>query len=187
MAKTNVQKTVKVEKTVKPIPIVQISTDELYKMLAEESGSNIVTLTTKTDARLKKTNNPFGMVWKHTKLNCFIGISYENCVNNQLDREEKETEFEAMPAGWGEYVPGTCLVEHKGNKYLPILAKAVVGDIVYRDDNGKVLTKEQVAPWLPSRSKGSRQGTDKEVVWRKYKMESIIGIMTNGTYYHIIF
>ena len=166
--------------------VVGISQLDFFEMLLKEVGSNIVTLTTKTDARLKKTDNPFGMVWKYLKLNGFIGAGYGNCVNNQLNREEKATEFEAMPPSWGEYLDDSCLVIHKGKIYLPILAKAVVGEVEYRDDKGIVLTKEQVAPWLPSRSKGNRQGTDKEVVWRKYKIESILGITMNGIYYQII-
>jgi hypothetical protein len=184
MAKTATQT---VQKTIEKVtPIVKTTKDALVAMLANQVGSNIVTLTTKTDARLRKTGNPFGQVWKFSKVNCFIGVGYESCVNRQLDREDKEPDFVADKPQWGDYIPGTCLIEYNGKEYLPVLCKTVVGKIEFKDNDGNVLTKDQIAEFMPKRSTETRQGTDKPIEWRKYKIDSILGVTMNGTYYQII-
>ena len=57
-----------------------------------------------------------------------IGIIYENAVNNKLDREGYEKNFEAASLPWGEWVEGSKIfLTHKGGLYVRLY--------MYKDNN----------------------------------------------------
>ena len=56
---------------------------------------------------MDKTPNPFiGRVKKITITPMQFGYSYENAVNNRLDRQGCEANFEAEALSWGAWVKG---------------------------------------------------------------------------------
>ncbi|KKL07329.1 hypothetical protein LCGC14_2587100 [marine sediment metagenome] len=176
--------TVETKQTV--TPIVKVKPMEMGALLLVNKGSNIVTLHTKTDARLKKTNNPYGIVYKYCTVNGMIGVDYESCCNRQQTRENQESNFQAMPPTWGEHIDGTCLVTHNGKLYLPIMINNVYGPVIYKDSNDKELSKDDIREFLPQKYGQTRQTTEKEVIWRKYLLTSIIAVTMNKVYYKII-
>lgn len=156
-----------------------ISRERLLLMLLEVRGASFATITTRTDARLKKTGNPFGYVEKVSRVNVTLGFQYANAVNRQRTREDETPDFVAMPRQWGERsAQSRVLIEHKGKLYLETKVERSI-DHEYRMADGRTLTDEQVQPFLPARG-ASRQGTEKEILVRDYAIDSIIGIAFGG-------
>lgn len=158
-----------------------LTTTALVEVLATVKGATFATLITETDARLKKTGNPYGQVRKVSRVNVCLGFQYEAAVNRQRTREGAEADFEAAPRQWGERKPGTMLVEHKGKLYLETKVERSLG-CVYLDASGKELTAEQVAPFLPAKG-ASRQEVEKEILVRDYALESIRSLSFGGEQY----
>ena len=145
------------------IPVVPISRDKLVGMLYKLKGSEIVTIHTNTDARLRKTSkvdktikNPFinsktnkVEVRKVSKVNGLFNISYENCVNNQLAREGKENDFEAAPKQWGEKVNDSKTLMQNVNtngeygQYIQFNPRNCL-ETFYQDCEGNKISKEDI-------------------------------------------
>jgi hypothetical protein len=144
-------------------------------------GATFFSATTVTDARLKKTGNPFGKVLKHSRVNGIIGFDYEAGVNRLAAKEGKEAR-EAKPRAWGEISEDKIFVEHKGATYLRTRIERTLEEPRYfREDNGEELTKEQVAPFLPAKRKSSTQADlEGEIVECDYKLESLTQLKLGG-------
>lgn len=165
----------------------EVTPEELKDLLMSRKGANFVSFESETDARLRKTGNPFGEVRKTSKVNGMINWVYANAVNRQRSREgqpvgeDGEVEhFEPKPRKWGTRIKGTPFVENNGKLYVEIKVERTLSKPTYRDADGNVLTAEQVAPFLPKRKKNARQGVDKEVILRDYSMDNIRRIKVNG-------
>jgi len=143
-------------------------------------GATFATIITETDARLKKTGNPFGPVRKISRVNVCLGFQYEAAVNRQRTREDSEADFEARPRQWGERI-SAMLIGHKGRTYLETKVQRAL-ETSYIDATGKELSKEDVSPFLPARSK-SRQEVADEVIVRDYALDSIRSLAFGGETY----
>lgn len=154
----------------------------LVETLATVKGATFATIITETDARLKKTGNPFGPVRKVSRVNVCLGFQYEAAVNRQRTREGSEADFEAKPRQWGQRLPGSMLVEHKGKLYLETKVERSL-DCVYIDATGRELSADEVAPFLPARSESTRQETEREIIVRDYALESIRSLSMKGETY----
>ena len=69
-------------------------------------GTFGVQIVTETEPAMRKTNNPFvGRVTKRTTYNnAILGVSYQNCVNNRLERTGNEANYQAeAPKGKKHY------------------------------------------------------------------------------------
>ena len=161
-----------------------ITQANLESMLADIKGATFATLTTSTDPRLKKTGNTLGTVRKVSRVNVTLGFQYEAAVNRQRTREGLEADFEATERQWGEHI-SPMLIENNGKKYLQTKVEKSL-ETKYVDAKGQELSSETVAPFLPARSKNEHQETEKEILVRDYKLESIIGISFKGEEYVLI-
>jgi len=159
-----------------------LTTTTLVELLATVKGATFATIIAETDAGLKKTGNPFGPVRKVSRVNVCLGFQYESAVNRQRTREGTEADFQSAPRQWGTRIPGSMLVEHKGKLYLETKVEKSLG-YVFLDANGKELTAEEVAPFLPARSKSTRQETEKEILVRDYALESLRSLSMGGEQY----
>lgn len=157
----------------------------LIGILSLNKGAQIVSLTTQTDAKLRKTGNPFAMpVTKRSIVNGIVGWNYENAVNRQRDREGNDTSFEAQPRKWGKRLPKLPFVTHNDEIYLELKVERTLAQPQYQDANGNPLTAEAVAPFLPEkRSNAEHQGVEREIILRDYKMTSILEIKVGGESY----
>ena len=161
-----------------------ITKQSLLALLAEVKGATFATLVTKTDARLRKTGNPFGNVEKVSRVNVCLGFQYEAAVNRQRTREGTEADFEAAPRQWGERI-SPMLVEHKGRIYLETKVEKSLG-CTYLGSNGQEISSEQVASFLPARKPSARQETEKEILVRDYSLDSILSLSFRGEEYVIL-
>lgn len=159
-----------------------ISRERLLLMLASIRGASFATVTTRTDARLRKTGNPFGHVEKISRVNVTLGFQYAGSVNRQRVREDSTPDFVSMPRQWGQRSEQTpLLIEHKGKLYLETKVERSLGHS-YMAENGEILSDEQVRPFLPTRG-ASRQEVEKEILVRDYAIDSIVAIAFNGDEY----
>jgi hypothetical protein len=145
-------------------------------------GTSFAGLQTLTDARAKKTDNPFPqkIVLKESQLLVNVGFQYSNSLDNQAKREHKEIDFQIQPRKWGTRIKGTSLVEHKGNYYLETKVEKVYSTR-YVDIDGNELNKEDVLPFLPKKRESSTQDElEKKIYLRDFKLSSIKRLAFGG-------
>ena len=164
----------------------RISQKELINLLNENwRGSEFVSIITETEPKMRKTDNPyFNDVVKHKEYTVNIGYSYKNAVNNRREKEGNDRNFESEQRKWGQRVPKTPFVEHKGNYYLDtrILRS---GDEAYFDKEGNEISKKDLEPFM-YKSKSSRQGTENPVIVRNFKLSSIVIVKIRGKEYEVV-
>lgn len=161
----------------------------INKFLANLNGAKIVSLRTKTDVKMLAASRqkfPKG-ISKIAVRNGIIGASYENAVNNQLEREEKLPEFQAesLWKGKGRSV-SSFLVEHCETKeqYLKFLPKTnsignnITKSIYVDNATGLEIEQSEFSEFMPKGgySVSNVQGTEKEIKWQVIAIKNVIGI-----------
>lgn len=170
---------------------MMITVSDLQKRLSEVKGAKIITIMAKTPVKMRKTSRlngdscPFQTIHKISRVNGIINHNYENSVNKQREREEKEPDFQAVSRTWGEHIPGTSFIKHNENIYL-ILKVERAFDTVYIDEKDRIRTKAEISEFEYQKSDSSRQGLDKEVVYRNYNLTNIRGLIMNGETHVIV-
>lgn len=168
---------------------VNITTTQLEAKLAAVKGNTFANITTVTDARLRKTGNPFGTVYKRSNLNVSLGWHYKNAVQRQQAREGQPVDFTPQPRKWGQRREGTPLVDHKGKVYAEAKPEKVFGTEYFHVVDGEEipLTKEDVTPFLPQRKKPATQDSiEKEIFCRDYALASIKHIAMEGEQFTVV-
>ena len=178
-----------------------ITVQQLHNLLSEIDGQRptFVSMVTVTDARLKKKDNPYTEVKKVTRLNGLINFNYSNSVNNQLQREQKETTFKAQPRKYGIKFDdhNGCLVygandiklvvkpdqQSRREKFV-LLANQESADVKQRSSI-KLIDLHKIKQFIPDKSANPKanQGTDKEITYRNYDLSSIKRITINKQRY----
>lgn len=154
----------------------------------EVHGANFIGIDTVTDVKLKggKKNPMQGRVQKLTVGSSVIVFSntnkngYEAMVKRRLAKEGQNPEkFELSPLAWGQRIPETPFIEHKGNFYMQVIFQKA-GDVIYLLD-GKQIDKSEIIG-LPEvkPSADSQGGLEDKVIVRAYKCESIKAVRANG-------
>lgn len=148
---------------------------------------NIV-IVSRTEPAMRKTNNPyFGKVFKVSTVSGLMNWSYARQVNLQRQREGglivvdglpqiKTTEnFVSHERKWGTRLKNSPFVEHKGEFYLELMVQEAIRH-EYRDETGEPFDVELIRPYLQRTSRSNRQGTDKEVILRDYRLDRVIAV-----------
>lgn len=165
------------------------SVNEFCKQI--NKGTFGISLVAVTEPKMNKKGNPFfGRVKKATYItNVALGYTYENVVNNRLDRKGLESNFESeKPKGksWLEFP--YLLVSDKDNtqQYLrTTMRKNSKIDNIYLLD-GKIVNNldiiNQIKQWLPKPSTSAKQETfglteEEQVIVRDFKVENIVSLM----------
>lgn len=143
----------------------------------------IVQLITKTKPTLLKKHPytkepiPFQNVTRLSQRRGFVGVNYQNVVNNQRIRENKIPNFSPNSL-WNN--KGThfspLLVQHIDTKklYLPLFPQGISQDKWMNND--QEISHSELIPYFPKKSKSNTQDTDKEIYWRIFDLDSIISI-----------
>jgi hypothetical protein len=155
----------------------KITTAKMIEMIRNQNGCTFATIKTNTDPKARKACPVIGLR-KKSHMNVMIGFNYENAVNNQRTREEVETEFKSAPRRWGKRVD-LKTVEHNDKVYLTT-ATLNHYETTYEDMNGDTVAKEAIAEFLPKKKEGTRQGTEKKVIYRDFDATNITEITMNG-------
>lgn len=166
--------------------ISQITVQQFIDMVLERAGAQIVTITTATEPKLKRTN-PFGVITKTSVVNGVINFNYQNAVNRQRGREGNDEQFTSAPRQWGQRIEGTPFVEHNGQHYLTIKVEKTSAPPSYVDAMGQTVNHEDLMPHFYASSRGSgRQMVADEVITRDYKLANVTAIKMRGKTYMII-
>lgn len=158
--------------------------ERLEKILRDVRGTTAVTITALTEPDMVARDNPYaGRVRKRSRRNCLIGFGYENAVNNQRLREDKDADFVAGPRKWGVRIAGTPIVEHKGKVYLEAKVQRV---LEYRYEvDGEIVENALIEPWLRDKGAADRQELAKPVELRDFALTSITDLVMGGYHYHV--
>jgi hypothetical protein len=166
-------------------PLQVISQLDLLGILQDFAGYSFAGLQTLTDARAKKTDNPFKdkIVLKESQLLVNVGFHYSNSLVNQAKRENVSTDFDVQPRKRGIRLPNSPLVEHKGNFYLEAKVEKVFQPR-FTDVDGIELSKEDVLPFLPKKRESATQDKlVKKIYLRDFKLASIQKFAFDGKNY----
>jgi len=169
----------------KPVSHVQLM-DILTDMSGK--GSKFVGLTTVTEPKLLKSC-PYNGVRKVSEVTVQVNYDYVNAVENQLRKEDKDLDDYKQGTSWYDVVTFqngklTPFAKHKtsGDLYLRCRHMSTTSS-KYFDDNGNEVSEQQLAPYLPKKSKATNQGTDTAVRAVTYKLDGIVAVRVDGNNY----
>lgn len=159
--------------------------DEVVKAvesLARQNGAfyGFETITEpKMNKKSRATGLPFegGKVTCHSTFSAMLGVSYENAVNNERERNGEERDFSAMKPFGKHYVDGSkwLMAADKDESRFYVAMDKVGGVKKTWLCDGKEMTPEAVADlkenFLPKPSASKIKGE-----WRTYGVESIVAI-----------
>lgn len=153
---------------------------QLLAALKQLNGCAIGAIDSLTDVKLKggQSNPQQGRITKEMKggnVMFFCNInnnSYNDMVKRRLVKEGKDPEsFVLGKRAWGERVPNTPFVLHKGELYVEVIFLHSPKQVTYMLD-GKPVPKWCV--WgLEEKEEGNQGGLDNKVIIRTYKLSSI--------------
>lgn len=175
---------------------------QFVNLLRSKGGALPVGIRAVTDAKLRKTGNPFIGVVKHVSAVGFVGANYGASVRREgVGRQAAwdADSFVAAPRPWGAWVEGLeCKVAvHQGRYYLrtqstPGQRKRQPAKVTaYRDANGVTLSHAQIAPFMPAKSTSAKQSAvgieaHLQVDVREYAFDSIKIVRVMGCTYRLI-
>lgn len=173
-----------------------LNQNQLVEIVRNRAGALAIGLEAVTDCRARKTGNPFGKIFKRVRAMGFIGADYQQSVEREAVRQGADAQdFVAESLPWGKWLIPNKIIEHNGRLYLrtqttPGNRRTVAARVLeYRSENGQVLTKEQVKPFLPESRESAKQQEDAELtetVWvRTYALDSLRRVRINGCSYKI--
>ena len=152
-----------------------ITKGELLGMLMSNKRCMPVDIKTTTEVKMRKRGNPYIGTKKTKHTNGMINFKYENSVNSKLIKNGKEGDFKVSERKWGKHVTQS-IIEHKGNYYLQVRVNKVY-DVEYNNEGNKI-TKQQLAPFLPSKIKSSN-----DIIINDIKIDNIESITINKKRY----
>lgn len=163
---------------------MQFST--LSDALQHVSGASFIGIDTKTAPSLTggKKNPMQGRVTKITRGASVMVFqnkhtnAYENMVNRRLAAEGISPDFEVGPRTWGERIPNTPFVVHKGNHYLEVIFLKPGKSEYYLD--GAPIDKSHIIG-LPDKPEGEQGGLENKVIIRTFAVDSIVALRVDGT------
>jgi hypothetical protein len=172
----------------------QVNLVGLQKVLQNLGSCTFASIVAEVEPKLKspKTNglvNPDGSsrIVKRSKVTLAVGdnLSYKSVVNRRLEKVGEDKVDEVQPRKWGERVPNTPFVIHKGQLYLESLVINVSDTRYFLD--GKEVPKSDVQHFLAEKTSSDTYGLgDNQPVWRDYKLSSIREVKTNNEVYQVI-
>jgi len=157
------------------------------KLLSNVSGSSFVGIDTETEVKLKggKGNPQQGRVTKlHTGASVMVFQNkningYDAMVRRRLEKEGKDpASFELGPRVWGERIPDSPFITHKGEYYLEVIFLKA-GDSQYLLD-GKPINKDDIEGLPEERDSGGQGGLENKVIIRTFKLSSIRKVRIDG-------
>jgi hypothetical protein len=170
----------------------------ILEQINQFSGSHIIGIDTLTEVKLTggKSNPLQGKVTKLSEGNRVMlfksGIGFKNMVNKKLEKQNQETlttldlfelitggsTYEPGPRPWGQRIPNSPFVEHKGKQYLEVVfveagtSRYFIGD--------REIDKSEIAEMLPNKTEGVQGGLRDKVIIRTFAIDSIVRIRKSG-------
>jgi hypothetical protein len=171
---------------------------QLKAKLASLKACTAIAIETETEPKMLKKDRNTGEpnqflevgIVKIGTMAGLIGCSYENGVNNQLGREDKDLVFEAHERKWGELMDNKVMVVHtpKGHTtpkyYLQMLVKSSTKPIY--TDGTQTVDVDELRGVLPKNDAPKTQDAlDKKVILRDIALANIKVIRIQGEEYYV--
>lgn len=170
---------------------------QLASLIENLKGAKPIGVLAETDARLLKTGNLFGKVFKTVRAVGFCGADYGSAVRKEQLRQGLDNNFQAESLPWGVWRIPNKLIEHKGELYLrmettPGQRKRQPAKVLgYRTESGQRVEKEQIKRFFPKETESAKQaeagleGKASQIFVRNYKFSSIKKVRINGKTFEI--
>ena len=158
--------------------VLATTTAQLTAVLQLIKGAKIATIVIETVPDLKKRGNPFINVTKRTTMNVLFNFNYRKALDKALVANGKHPSN--RPAGkraWGEKVPNSPFIMHKGHMYLEAKNNGRPSKTEWFAD-GKTIDAKEIAPFL-------RAHQEMEVPMVDVRIENIKELRTNGCIYQV--
>jgi hypothetical protein len=155
-------------------------------MIQAEKACRFIVIRTLTEAQASKAKGAT-IVLKSSVIAGLINWHYDNAVNNQLEREGKETTFVPQPRRWGVHYQGhLSLIENKGAFYLQVKVERTLRKSMYYIDGARV-SKESVAHLLRvSKAPATQDTLEKKIVLRDYAISNMREVRFNGKRFNVV-
>lgn len=165
-------------------PTRLITINQLEKLLFGVNGAKAVTVRTQTVPAMRKTNNRYyGAVHKVQEHNVFLNFNYANAVNRQRTREEKAASFTPVARKWGERLPNSCLVYHKGQYYMEAkVERSTTSQYTYR---GRPIDVSLLQEYLTPKARPLNQGLEQDIIVRDFATLSVLELVLDGQRYRV--
>ena len=163
----------------------------LYNIIASIKGCQFANIVTLTEVAIPKKWGIVGKVTKHSEMEVQINYSYENAVNNRLEKQGNDRTFVAKGLTYGEWeIPNKIIKTKDGYQLRYYALNGTHPKVEYKID-GRTPTAEELAiikEYNASKNKSSaRQSaeglTANQVVARNVKFENILSLKVNGQVY----
>ncbi len=178
---------------------MKITANDLVAAVSNASG--FCTVTTRTAPRLKggKSNPYAGRVWNRTERCGMFGVSYQNAVQNQREREghDEPSSFhaESLWKGAGKRV-NRNIVENvnTGKLYMVMYPMRANGMPANRSTqwfvDDRPATDQEVAEikqymYQPSFNPAAKQETEEAVAWRTFCLENVEAVHCEGNTFEV--
>jgi len=152
---------------------------DLIDWLRTFDGAGDVLLTSRTEVRMRKTNNPYIGAVKVQGVRVSINENYEQMVNNQREVEEKSADFKVEGLKWGECTDNV-VVEHNGGLYIKTIELSRDPNAVYMF-NDEVIDYELLRPFVTVPKPSPKQALAEDVKVRTFKIDSIVAVVVGDT------
>jgi len=167
---------------------------QLAAMVSGFPGAVAVGLETATDARCRKTGNPYGKVLKICRGVAFTGADYASAVIREGSRQGLAASCQAESLPWGEWLVPGKVISNKGKLYLRI--QFTPGQrrvrqmrvVRYLAGNGLAVSFHDIKDFLPPVKESNRQqaaGLGETIQVRTIAFDSIRKMRIGGVTYKI--
>ena len=164
---------------------------EIFNKLNAIEGCKIVAIEYISDVKLLKRGNPLAAtnVTKTVKMTAQFNYSYQNAVNNRLERAGAEADFVAESLPWGSWLVPNKFIEKDGIIYVRFYSMKNGAASVSYFVNGEPASEAEIAiikQFTPTSAtkmsnKQSEHGlTENQVRPFNIKIENIINVTYKG-------
>jgi hypothetical protein len=162
-----------------------ITTNELVEILKTQKIGTFAFIKIETVLKMNKTNNPyFGLITKKSEIRILLGSNYQNRVNNNLEKESKESNFIAESCKVGNHV-SECVLYNENTKlfYLQYEFFKEIKPKVNYFFNENLIELEKFSEFVPEKTTAKQKGLIKKVNTISVKIENIKEISLNKIKY----
>jgi len=164
-----------------------ITSSELVEILKTQKIGTFAFIKIETVLKMNKKNNPyFDRIIKKSEIRVLLGSNYENRVNNNLEKEDKESNFVAESCKVGNHV-SECILFNENTQlfYLQYEYFKEIKPKVSYYYNDNIIELEKFADFLPQKSVANQNSLIKKVYSSTVKIGNIKEISLNKTRYII--
>jgi hypothetical protein len=175
------------------VAVKSITQSELERILFATKETQFISFVSVTDPDMRKRANPYFGTRKVSIVVGVINWTYSRTVNRQRGRESKPQTFRALRRRWGTRLHGTPLVKRsvetdEGEEDITLYLEVKIERRTFHYFNPKTrrrVKESSLAKWLKKAERNERQGVEREIVLRDYKLANIAELTIAGQQYRI--